>query len=106
MQINPQNDMLIIPSTSRVESGRKVARKNREKLRLNLKNVEIRCKKFENKAEKYRKTYHRLLKKIQEENRPEDATPRKKWHPFFKVKILTKRRLFINEVIVCQQIKN
>lgn len=88
MQINPQNDMLIIPSTSRVESGRKVARNNLEKLRLNLKNVEIRCKKFESKAEKYGKKYHWLLKKIQEENPPEDATPRKKWHPFFKVKIL------------------
>lgn len=71
MQINPQNDMLIIPSTSRVESGRKVARKNREKLRLNLKNVEIWCRKFENKAEKYRKKYHRLLKKIQGETPPD-----------------------------------
>lgn len=86
MQINPQNDMLIIPSTSRVESGRKVARKNREKLRLNLKNVEITCKKFENKAEKYRKKYHRLLKKIQEENPPEDATPREKMAPILQSK--------------------
>lgn len=87
MQINPQNDMLIIPSTSRVESGRKVARENREKLLLNLKNVEITCKKFEKKAEKYRRKYHRLLKKFKKKTLQRMPHQGKKWHPFFKVKM-------------------
>lgn len=102
-----QNDMLVNPSTSRVESGRRVARKNREKLRHNLKKAEIRCKKFENKAEKYRKKYQRLLMKVKGEPLLEDATPRKRMAPILQDKSIdkhTKRRLFMNEVI-CHQIK-
>lgn len=66
-----------LPSTSRRESGRKKARKNREALKKKLQSTEETLKILERKLAKYKKRNQRLKSKLSSTPSPRKSTPRR-----------------------------